>query len=828
MEGPGGFAAGRRGMDRRTLMKRTLMAASGLVLAPPAGAWAQIAGGPVARGPVAGGPVASPSPYGYWQIRSGLPEFVYDADQDALDFALWDPLDRPETRRHFHMIGNRAIQAQVSNTGDIALFDESEAMRWLIYGDDRSGTGHGLVREADGAAWGSAWPMRPEGPPPQRTFGPASFATLCTARGLSLERTVLCPEGEDPGLMIRVRLSLRPGLPARSFAYEEAWALRPRFLRTWQGDAERDAVSASVAYRVSEGEAAVTAQEVFTSPDGVTGTPACLALHQLAPFIARARLSADAEEGRVHPVLRARCDIRLEPGEGITLWFRIGRAVSEVPADAALAWLQSQEALAARLPRAASPAAPACAHEIPWHCAVLTGGVSVDSRLGGHTMNQASIYGYGLGANAAARDALKHALPLVYSEPALALSVLSNTCAWASADGDLPYALNHDKQPITDLLRPSDQNLWALWLACEYAAATGDLEAFSRPQSFHPDYLEEPVTLLEHLIRQYRFFTDIVGRGERGHIRLMNADWNDMVLSTISADRGRMIASGGSVLNSAMASWVLSRFSGLLARLGQGALAAGAAAQAEELRLKVAASWNGRWVDRAYSPDGEIIGRDRCWLEVQPWAILCGAVTGADAAGLLEFIDRHHRANSPLGARIIYPADMTLKTVGQGTKGGIWYSINMTLIWAAAKIAPELAWDEWRRLSLSGHVTAYPEFWEGTLSGPDAWNAPESDRPGRTWTSPRFSQQSFPVNNMHAHAQPVLSYLRLLGVEPGADGSLLIRPGPAGPSGSYHSQRLCLNEDGSGWLDVSGQAMIRTQSGLYQGGKGRIAFSQSA
>ena len=97
MEGPGGFAAGRRGMDRRTLMKRTLMAASGLVLAPPAGAWAQIAGGPVARGPVAGGPVASPSPYGYWQIRSGLPEFVYDADQDALDFSLWDPLDRPET-----------------------------------------------------------------------------------------------------------------------------------------------------------------------------------------------------------------------------------------------------------------------------------------------------------------------------------------------------------------------------------------------------------------------------------------------------------------------------------------------------------------------------------------------------------------------------------------------------------------------------------------------------------------------------------------------------------------------------------------------------------
>ena len=818
---PEGLAGDRIGPDRRELMKRAFMAAGGLMLAPALGGWRADGAGDGLAG-------ARTSPYGYWQIRAGLPEFVYDADQEALDFALWDPLDRPKTRRHFHMIGNRAIQAQVSNTGDIALFDESEAMRWLIYGDDGAGTGHGIIHERDGYAWGSAFRQRPPGAAPLRVFGPTYFRTQAVHDALSLERTILCPEGEDPGLLICVRLGLAPGAAPRSVVYEDVWALRPRFLKTWQSDAERDEVSASVACLITAAEASVTAEEVFASPDGVTGTPARLALHQLAPFSARARLSAGQEEGRAHPVLRARADIHLSPGEEITLWFRIGRAVSEVPADAALAWQQSQEALHARLPRAASPAAPAAAHEIPWHAAILTGGVSLDRRLGGHTMNQASIYGYGLGANAAARDALQHALPLVYSEPDLALSVLSNTCAWASADGDLPYALNHDKKPITDLLRPSDQNLWALWLACEYAAATGDLEAFSRPQSFHPDYQAEPVTLQAHLIRQYRFLTDFIGRGERGHVRLLNADWNDMVLNTISADRARMIEAGGSVLNSAMASWVLSRFSGLMNRLGETIVAGEASAQAEELRLKVAESWNGRWVDRAYSPDGEIIGRDRCWLEVQPWAILCGAVTGADAAALLEHIDQHHRAGSPLGARIIHPADTTLKTVGQGTKGGIWYSINMTLIWAAAKIAPELAWDEWRRLSLSGHVAAYPHFWEGTLSGPDAWNAPESDRPGRTWTSPRFSQQSFPVNNMHAHGQPVLSYLRLLGVEPDADGALLIRSGEAGPGGAYHSRTFSLEADGSGWLDVRGRAMIRTRNGVHEGGMGRIAFSQSA
>ncbi|MGA1344031.1 MAG: hypothetical protein ACO33A_13525, partial [Hyphomonas sp.] len=269
-----GSASGRKGLDRRALMRGTVLAAGGLVLAPALGAW---------RGAAGDGPVTRASPYGYWQMRSGLPEFVYDADQEALDFALWDPLDRPKTRRHFHMIGNRAIQAQVSNTGDVALFDESEAMRWLIYGDDSGGTGHGLVHDEAGIVWGSAYAMRPPGPPPQRIFGPTSFATGCAAGGLSLERTVLCPEGEDPGLLICVRLKLRPGMPARSFVYEEAWALRPRFLRTWQGDAERDRVSASVTYVIEKGETSLTAQEVFTSPDGVTGSPACLSFHQLAP-----------------------------------------------------------------------------------------------------------------------------------------------------------------------------------------------------------------------------------------------------------------------------------------------------------------------------------------------------------------------------------------------------------------------------------------------------------------------------------------------------------------------------------------------------------------
>jgi hypothetical protein len=167
---------------------------------------------------------------------------------------------------------------------------------------------------------------------------------------------------------------------------------------------------------------------------------------------------------------------------------------------------------------------------------------------------------------------------------------------------------------------------------------------------------------------------------------------------------------------------------------------------------------------------------------------------------------------------------MNQKTVGQGTKGGIWYSINMTLIWAAAKIDPELAWDEWRRLSLDGHVKAYPEVWEGTLSGPDAWNAPESDRPGRTWTSPRFSQQSFPVNNLHCHSQPVLAYLRLLGVEPNVSGGLSVTTPDQAYSGEYKSGNFSLNADGSGWINATGRITVTTRNGKQSGTSGRVFF----
>ena len=767
--------------------------------------------------------------YGHWVLSAGLPAFVYDVDQEALPAAEWDPTIAPRTRRNWLMVGNRAIRLQAANDGTVALFDESYGLRWLV-GPDPVGTGVSILDDDAGKVWGTDYSLRAGETPPARTFGPTWFAVHDTYAGLSLERMILCPEGEVPWLLVRVRLALAHDAGgARIVRHTERWALRPRFLNLLETpDQRRMRAELAVQYDVSQSAQGLVAAEQFADmSDGgavgqaaqfLIGPPATLVLERLGQTAGVASYRTD---GTPHPTLEIETPLVLEPGERRDLWFRFGRADFSTVAEPARLLRGSLHALARRLPRAGAPAAPEAVQEIPWHAALLTGGLAVDRVIGGHSLDQASTYSYLMGFNGAARDPLQHALPLVYFEPELALSVLRNTCAWAQPNGDLPYALDGAERPTNIIFRPSDLNLWALWLAAEYAAATGDLSAFDLPLSYHPTYGADAVPLREHLRRQFRFFVDFVARGERNHVRILNADWNDVAIQESGVDPQQMIEHGSSVLNSAMASWVLGVFAGLAVRLGESALAAEATAQAHELRGLVAQAWNGRWFHRAYAPGGGVVGDTDCWLEVQPWALLCGAADVAQARSLLATIDQGHRAGSPLGARLRWPAPDELVQAGmwgESTRGGTWYSINMTLIWAAAHVSPALGWDEWRRMTLGSHTAAYPEIWEGTLSGPDSWNAPESRRAGRTWSAaPAFAMQAFPVNNMHSHAQPLLAYLRLLGIEPTSRGTLAV-----GTDGHFQSPVFRLGLTGHGSLRAKGPVVLETTHGTVRGGPGRI------
>lgn len=110
------------------------------------------------------------SKFGTWITRDGLPAFAYQAAAPA------DP--------HHLLVGNRCIQICANADGTTGLWDERYGGRWLTLGDPY-GTGSSS----------GEWPF---GAPPVRTFGPTWFEVVSEHDGLTLERSIICPDGETP------------------------------------------------------------------------------------------------------------------------------------------------------------------------------------------------------------------------------------------------------------------------------------------------------------------------------------------------------------------------------------------------------------------------------------------------------------------------------------------------------------------------------------------------------------------------------------------------------------------------------------------------------
>ena len=749
------------------------------------------------------------SEFGHWDVAAGLPVFCETVHPDD-PVCRWDPVVSPPTNRHWAAFGNRRFQVIADNEGTTGLWDTAHGFHWLTASEP--GTGATVItplNAADSAPWGTdrgRWPRSWADAAPVRTWGPTWFGVDGEHDGVRVERLVACPDGDAPWLLIRVRVTTD-----RAMAIEliEEWHIAPRWVPLLTSRVSRDEIDLAIAYEVTDDRDGATVDERRADSDSAPGdsVPPPLTGLRLHSYVPADRVETD---GQSRPTIRIVRRLELAADQPVDCWFAIGLAGEQAPPDdPAATWSASLDALRRRLPRGAHHLVPSLERELPWHTAILTGGACTDAVLGGHTLDQSSAYAFHFGFNGAARDPLQHALPLVYTEPELALSVLRNTCSWAAPNGELPYALDGLKQPMTEWFEPSDQALWAMWLAAEYAAATGDLDAFGHPLGFHPRHQAPPAPLIEHLVRQFRHLIDVVGVGVNGHIRILNADWNDSALVLAPIERTEMQAKGESILNSAMAAWVLPRFAGLLRRIAASspasldgefdrltAVADEADERAEAWRQLVAGEWNGRWFRRAHGP-GAVVGDEDLWLEVQPWAILCGAADESRAIELLATMDEVLRQGSPLGARLRGPVPILVpesRFPGEGTSGGVWFSINMTLAWAAASVGSPIAWDELNKMTLAAHTAAYPGIWEGTISGPDAYNTPESARAGATWAWPHghVGMQSFPVANLHSHAQVVFTYLRLLGVEPTTDGDL--RVGAAG--GTFASPVFELGADG--------------------------------
>jgi hypothetical protein len=529
-------------------------------------------------------------------------------------------------------------------------------------------------------------------------------------------------------------------------------------------------------------------------------------------------LGTSPEESSLHSGLFLERTVQIPAKRTQTIHFLYGYLPESVSLDALVTKYRSAPAEALKQSsgewkrhgmRFEVDAEPWVKRETAWNYYYLRSSQTYDDFFGEHILNQNGFYQYVMGFQGAARDPLQHCLPFLLSDPEIVRSILRYTLKEVRDDGSVPYGIvGHGviAPIVTD--NASDLPLWLLWTASEYVLATRD-----------KDFLDETIparfsaqagrtdTVRNLLARCYRHQVNDVGVGKHGIVRMLNDDWNDGLLGTWSQAAFKECAEQGeSVLNSAMTAWVFDEYARLLRYAGENSgLNEKVSESAETARTAARAQWTGKWLRRAWlGPTLGWLGEETLWIEPQPWAMVAGVTSPAQSRELVKTMDALLR-RGPIGAaQMSEGPDLTkpgLFPQGTCVRGGVWPSLNQTLIWSLAQVDPAMAWDEWKKNSFARHAHAYPDVWYGVWSGTDSYNSLLSKNPGETVNDPVFPGAEFPVLNLHAHACSLYSITKVLNVEFTEEGVTL---SPDLPVESYR-------------LDSSLLGIAKKAAGRYEG-----------
>ena len=484
--------------------------------------------------------------------------------------------------------------------------------------------------------------------------------------------------------------------------------------------------------------------------------------------------------------------LRLKPGESRTLYFAYGylpegferdSLIAKYQTDLPALWEHSSAQWRRDGMRFSAPSEPWVEREVTWHHYYLRSNLTYDSFFREHIESQGHVYQYIIGFQGAAEDALQHTLPFVFTHPTIAKEGLRYTLKELQPDGRVPYGIvGHGTLMPTRQLN-SSYEMWVLWLASEYVLGTRDTAFLNEEIPTYPLYgpTAGKDTVRNLLARCYRHLVENTGTGEHGLIRLLNCDWNDslgMWHKLLPKHRmGEVLPGTESVLNSAMAAYVLDYYARMLRYVGDPDLAADAQRRAEGQRLAVRAQWTGRWFRRAWlTSEAGWLGDEQMWLDPQSWAIIGDATTPEQRRVLVPALDDLLRRPSPIGAMGVSKGAPAIL----GDDGGVWPSLTSILIWALALVDGTMAWDEWKKNSLARHAEVYPNIWYGIWSGPDFYRTVLSKYPGQTGfdesllgpngaeaakSLKRVNWTDFPVMNMHPHSDQLYCLAKLVGID---------------------------------------------------------------
>jgi len=782
--------------------------------------------------------------FGEWvEDELGLPAYRYTCDQinDPKAITPMNDTWRSKTE-HLHQVGNDRLVAVASNYGYIQVRQDQGSPKYLNEYDPKHGHyagGFGYL--TDGKKILSTY-YPGNGESFDRIFGLGYIRKTVTGNGYAADQIVFAPFGDDPILISQVTITNNLDVPTdlrwiefwgchmyqfslkaytttiskkskkhpREIRREFSEQFKHRFTIINDGAGIKEERFIDDLNKVNKAPYLEPVDEdinppmtflvsLDNKPDGTsTNSSEFFGKGGVeSPDGLKEDLTSKITTSSTESAMFLEHKIHLEPGMSQTLYFTYGylpegfelnSLLNKYKKNLSQLWSKSCESWKNNRIGLIIPDEPWVDRELMWHNCYLRGAMTYDSYFKEHILSQGHVYQYIIGFQGATRDPLQHALPFVYSNSEIVKNVLRYTLKTVRKSGKIPYGICGCGKIMPDLFKPSDLEMWLLWLVSEYILATRDINFLEEEIPTYPIYgpKADKVKVRDLLVRCYKHFVDKTGTGHHGLQRLSNGDWNDaVVVGHIPPEKHREIQKHGeSVLNAAMAVFTLRIYAEMLNFIGDKEMAEKVYKYSDTQREAVRSQWNGKWFKRAWLTE-EIgwIGEDQMWLEPQPWAIIGGAINQERREILVHSIDELVRQPSKIGARLHSKGLEGVGDKGQGVNGGVWASINGTLIWALSLVDGDMAWDEWKKNTLAIHAESYPEVWYGIWSGPDTYNSNLSKYPGQTvfnealltedskkdekeivW-SVGLGWTDFPVFNLHPHAWPLYCTTKLIGTK---------------------------------------------------------------
>ena len=463
-----------------------------------------------------------------------------------------------------------------------------------------------------------------------------------------------------------------------------------------------------------------------------------------------------------------------------------------------------------------SDAEKALKRELIWHGYFLRSSMTYDDAVHTHMLNQGCNYQYLHGFNIFVRDIAAHLLPFIYTDPAKAKEINDFLLRMVDRDGYIFTGLtghgvlmqdprSENREPASYITeagtgtdpgesradrRPpmeqrfDDLELWVLWAVCEYVLAVKDFDYLSERKTGCTSLNNtEPHTVLDLCKSLYRYVRNNIGVGKHGLIRLLWTDWSRVLkhrkARPVSPEDARTAPSiGESLYTSGLASVCLDLFADMLGQIGD-PTAEEVCAFSGSLKEAVNHVFNGKWVPRIWVNDhhGFVGDQEEFFMEGNCWPLINDALTPEHAEALIRNMKELVIDPSPIGAMKQRKAP---DYDGEENDGWIWWALNGPLMIGLTRYDPDLAYEQFLKMSMARHAEVYPDIWTGIWSADDQYTSILGEYPGTTRVSASARENlqhyldgtpddyeiadavKWPIQCLHPHAWPLYTAVHFL------------------------------------------------------------------